>query len=451
MQDRVILKAEWREPVTVLAALAHQDHAVGLISDGVGERGRWSYIAAYPNEVLSLFAGDAQDPFAALSNLIGPCTDIEEPIDTDLPPFQGGVMGLASYELGARAEPVNLARAPGWPDLVCARYNSLLAFDHLHQTLFAIGRGAKAHLAADQAMAWLSLPVPLAHEGRLAERFDEALSGAAYEANVATVVAKIAAGEIFQANIARPWVGRLCSDATPLDLLSRLVASSPAPFAGYLKLPGLAVVSNSPERFIRLQGGASRRIETRPIKGTRPRGGDGVSDRALAQSLIESPKDRAENLMIVDLMRNDLARVCVPGSVRTPELFGIETFTNVHHLVSTVVGERLEGIGVGDCLRASYPPGSISGAPKVQAMKIISDLEPPRGPYCGSLFWAGFDGGFDSSVLIRTVALTRDQDGWAFEVRAGAGIVADSDPASERRETDDKISAIRAALTGGEP
>jgi para-aminobenzoate synthetase component 1 len=111
----------------------------------------------------------------------------------------------------------------------------------------------------------------------------------------------------------------------------------------------------------------------------------------------------------------------------------------------------IDPVGAGDCLRASYPPGSISGAPKVQAMKIIADLEPPRGPYCGSLFWAGFDGGFDSSVLIRTVALTRDQDGWAFEVRAGAGIVADSDPASERRETDDKISAIRAALTGGEP
>lgn len=171
----------------------------------------------------------------------------------------------------------------------------------------------------------------------------------------------------------------------------------------------------------------------------------------MAANLAESLKDRAENLMIVDLMRNDLARVCVPGTVRTPELFEVETFTNVHHLVSTVVGELVEGVDAGEVLRATYPPGSISGAPKVQAMRVISQLESPRGPYCGVLFWAGFEGGFDSSVLIRTVALVEDAEGWSFEVRAGAGIVADSDPASERLETEHKISAIRAALTEGEP
>jgi para-aminobenzoate synthetase component 1 len=267
--------------VSVLAALAHEDHAVGLISDGVSERGRWSYIAARPDRVIGLFAGDDQDPFAALSDIVGPGVEAEVPNDPDLPPFQGGVMGLAAYELGARAEPVSLARALGWPDLVCARYLSILAFDHLHQRLFAIGRGPQARQAADMAMGWLSLSVPVAHGGRLAERFEEASSGAAYEANVATVVAKIAAGEIFQANIARPWVGRLRPEVTPMDLLSRLVANSPAPFAGYMKLPGLAVVSNSPERFIRLQPGSPRRIETRPIKGTRPRGKDGPATAPL--------------------------------------------------------------------------------------------------------------------------------------------------------------------------
>ena len=151
--------------------------------------------------------------------------------------------------------------------------------------------------------------------------------------------------------------------------------------------------------------------------------------------------------MIVDLMRNDLARVSPPGSVRVPDLFRIESFANVHHLVSTVTARLAQGRGVGDLLRASFPPGSITGAPKVQAMKVIAGLEAPRGPYCGSLFWVGHDGALDSSVLIRTVVLAEDGGGWRVEARAGAGIVADSDPRAERLETEAKIAAIRRALT----
>lgn len=451
MYPPVILPSEWQEPASILAGLAHEDHAVGLISDGSTERGRWSYVAARPDEVVSLGSEERRDPFSALSILIGSSTGTDRSIDPDLPPFQGGVIGLASYELGARSEPVDLARSQGWPDLVCARYFSLLAFDHRHRKLFAIGSGSNGLAAADEALRWLTLPRPPVFQGRLAQGFDAAASNGDYEANVATVVKKIEAGEIFQANIAQAWLGRLRSGATPADLIERLIAASPAPFAGYVKLPGRAVVSNSPERFIRIQAGTPRLAQTRPIKGTRPRGVDAPSDQAMAETLRASIKDRAENLMIVDLMRNDLARVCVPGTVRTPELFEVETFTNVHHLVSTVVGELVEGVDAGEVLRATYPPGSITGAPKVQAMRVISQLEPPRGPYCGVLFWAGFNGGFDSSVLIRTVALVEDAEGWSFEVRAGAGIVADSDPASERLETEDKISAIRAALSGDEP
>jgi para-aminobenzoate synthetase component 1 len=450
MRAPVILQSDWREPASILASLAHEDYSVGLISDGSVERGRWSYVAARPDEILSVDADEGVDPFSALSTLIGSGLGMGPAIDPDLPPFQGGVIGLASYELGARSEPVNLARSQGWPDLVCARYSSLLAFDHLHRKLFAIGCGSNGLEAADIALSWLTLPRPPVFQGQLAQGFEAAASNADYEANVATVVKKIEVGEIFQANIAQSWWGRLRSGATPADLIERLIATSPAPFAGYVKLPGRAVVSNSPERFIRIQAGTPRLAQTRPIKGTSPRGGDPQADQAMAQNLRASIKDRAENLMIVDLMRNDLARVCMPGTVRTPELFEVETFTNVHHLVSTVVGELIEGVDAGDVLRATYPPGSISGAPKVQAMRVISQLEPPRGPYCGVLFWAGFDGGFDSSVLIRTVALVQDADGWSFDVRAGAGIVADSDPASERLETEHKISAIRAALSGSE-
>jgi para-aminobenzoate synthetase component 1 len=270
----------------------------------------------------------------------------------------------------------------------------------------------------------------------------------AYEAAVTEVVARIAAGEIFQANIARRWRGRLPAGASPYDLMTELVRASPAPFAAYLRLPGKAVVSNSPERFLSVAVAADGGLqaETQPIKGTAPRGATPKEDLALAEALRKSIKDRAENLMIVDLMRNDLARVCDPGTVKTPELFRVETFANVHHLVSTVTGRLATGRSAVDLLRAAFPPGSITGAPKVQAMKVIAGLEAPRGPFFGSLFLLGTDGGLDSSVLIRTAACVQDEDGWRIEARAGAGIVADSQPGAERRETEVKISALSAAL-----
>jgi len=225
------------------------------------------------------------------------------------------------------------------------------------------------------------------------------------------------------------------------------MAESPAPFAAYWRLPGRALVSNSPERFVRVWPDGERlRVETRPIKGTIRRGRDAVEDAALMASLAASLKDRAENLMIVDLMRNDLARVCTPGKVKTPRLFEVETFANVHHLVSAVEGELAPGLTAVDLLRASFPPGSITGAPKVQAMKVIAALEAPRGPFFGSLILAGFDGALDSSVLIRTAAFSEDADGWRFEARAGGGIVADSQPVAEREETEAKISALLRAL-----
>ena len=192
---------------------------------------------------------------------------------------------------------------------------------------------------------------------------------------------------------------------------------------------------------------AQGRAQTRPIKGTRPRGRTADEDKALAEELLASAKDRAENLMIVDLMRNDLARVCRPGTVAVEAFCALESFANVHHLVSTVVGELQPPHDALDLFASAFPAGSITGAPKIQAMKVIADYEGPRGPYCGSMFWAGFDGAADSSVLIRTVALVQDADGWRYEARAGAGIVADSDPVLERLETEAKIAAIRLALT----
>ena len=435
MSAPVIVEAPWREPPEVLDGLAEQPWAIGFLSGGPDAR--WSYVAAEPEATLAVAPDDPRDAFLALSELAGP----PRALAPGGPPFQGGVAGLAAYELGDRVEPLGLTRAKGWPDLACARYGRLLAFDHQQRRLLAIGRD---EADAARALDWLAVR-PVGGSGGSAELQPD--DPRAYEAAVADVVARIVEGEIFQANIARRWRGRLAPGGRPFALLAALAAASPAPFAAYLRLADRAVVSNSPERFLTVRpDGEGLIARTDPIKGTMPRGRTPAADAELAAQLAASPKDRAENLMIVDLMRNDLARVCVAGEVRTPELFRIASFANVHHLVSTVTGRLTPGRTAVDLLRAAFPPGSITGAPKVQAMKVIAALEAPRGPFFGSLFHLGLDGAFDSSVLIRTAAFVRDAEGWAVEARAGAGIVADSDPAGERRETEAKISALLAAL-----
>ncbi|HEX4199426.1 MAG TPA: anthranilate synthase component I family protein [Caulobacteraceae bacterium] len=438
-------RAAWREPVEVLSAFADEPWAIGFLSGGDGPDARWSYLARAPEATLVLKGGDGGAPFAALARMVGPPC----PWLIDGPPFQGGVAGLAAYELGDHVERLGLGRHSDWPDLACGLYPAVLAFDHARREVVAVGRGrdaAEARVASDRALDWLEMPPVAASAGALAGPLS-ASSGAAYERATAEVVARIGRGEVFQANIARVWTGRLKPDRRPFDLLARLAAASPAPFAGYLRLDDRALVSNAPERFLRVAGGADGWVvETQPIKGTRPRGRDGAEDAALAAELAASAKDRAENLMIVDLMRNDLARVCVPGTVATPALCRVASFANVHHLVSTVTGRLAAGRSAVDLLRAAFPPGSITGAPKVQAMKLIAGLEPPRGPFFGSLFWAGFDGAFDSSVLIRSVGFRLGDNGWRLEARAGAGIVADSDPWQERLETEAKIGAIAGAL-----
>lgn len=436
----------WADPLDVLGAFADEAWALGLVSGGGGEAGRWSYLARAPAASLTIRADDPREPFAALADLLGP----HGARLADGPPFQGGLAGLAAYELGDRVERLGLPRAEPWPDLAVGLYPAVLAFDHALRRVHAVGRGddaTSAQAKAREAAAWLSARAGPPRRGSSSGPISAA-SGPDYEAAVAKVVGRIHAGDLFQANIARAWRGRLEGVAAPFNLFAELVASSPAPFAGYLRLEGLAVVSNSPERFLRAGPGAEASVETRPIKGTRPRGSDPAQDAALARELAASLKDRAENLMIVDLMRNDLARACAAGSVAVPSLFALESFANVHHLVSTVTGRLAPGRSAADLLRAAFPPGSVTGAPKVQAMKMIAALEPPRGPYCGSLFWMGADGAMDSSVLIRTAACVQDGGGWRIEARAGAGIVADSDPAGERAETEAKISAVMRALEG---
>jgi para-aminobenzoate synthetase component 1 len=445
MADRMhacfMIPVAWRDPLEALAPFAEEPFALALLSDG-SEHGRWSYVARQPVRTF--------DSLRSLDSALA--VEPDSTLQADTPPFRGGAVGLACYEWSATLEPTApQARAAGWPDLVGGIYDSVLAFDHARGTTWAIGRGrddAAARARAETALAMLDAPArkPASVHGE----FLAVPQTPAYPEAVAEVVRAIGAGEIFQANIARSWTGRLPPGATPFDLLSALTRASPAPFAGYLRLEGRAVVSNSPERFLSVD--AERRALAQPIKGTRPRHHSPAQDAALAAELLASPKDRAENLMIVDLMRNDLARACQPGSVTVAALCALESFSNVHHLVSTITGQLRPERSALDLFASAFPPGSVTGAPKLQAMRVIARFEPPRGPYCGSLFWAGLDGAFDASVLIRTVALTpasaapESRGDWRFETRAGGGIVADSDPESEDAEARTKIAAIRAVL-----
>ena len=254
----------------------------------------------------------------------------------------------------------------------------------------------------------------------------------------------IYAGDIFQANLSQRFEAPLTQD--PWAFYRALREMNPAPFGAFFDVPGAPVLSTSPERFLHVS--ASGQVETRPIKGTRARGFGPEHDAALGQALTESAKDRAENLMIVDLMRNDLSRVCAPGSVRASELFALERYATVHHLVSTVVGQLEPGYDAFDLLRAAFPGGSITGAPKLRAMEIIAELEPSRrGVYCGSLGYWSTTGEMDTSIAIRTAVV---RDGRIY-FSAGGGIVADSDPEQEYRETLDKVRATIDALASLRP
>ncbi len=255
---------------------------------------------------------------------------------------------------------------------------------------------------------------------------------------VARAIEYIYAGDVFQVNLSQ----RLLYPATgdPLELYLRLRERNPAPFAGYFAHDDWVVASASPERFVCVNDGE---VETRPIKGTRSRRSGPEADLFTRDELRESEKDQAENVMIVDLLRNDLSRVCAPGSVRVPELCRVETYETVQHLVSEVRGRLAGGKSAWDLLRAVFPGGSITGAPKVRSMEIIAELEPTaRGPYCGSLFYVGYNGEADSSILIRTFTI---RNGW-IQCPVGGGIVAQSDPAAEYEETLVKAEGMLRAL-----
>jgi para-aminobenzoate synthetase component I len=413
--------------------------------------GRYSFVVANPWKVIK----SGPEPLLEARESLAPLR--HEPI-AGLPPFQCGAAGYIGYDYGRRLERVPSARYDdlGIPDVVLGLYDWVIAWDHQLQRAWIIAlhesrlREVRSILAGGGAPSqtpdvdpWPRPPrapsFPLSPDVAGSLDLRSSFSRDAYLKAVERVREYIFAGDIFQANLSQRLEAPL--DEPPWDLYKRLRTINPAPFAAYLEADGATIMSASPERFLRVA--PDRTVETRPIKGTSPRGISPEHDAALGQALIESEKNRAENLMIVDLLRNDLSRVCAPGSVRVPELFHLENYPTVHHLVSTVVGTLSPEADAIDLVRASFPGGSITGAPKVRAMEIIAELEPSRrGVYCGSIGYLSVTGALDTSIVIRTyLALER-----RVYFSVGGGIVADSDPAAEYEETLDKARALIAAL-----
>jgi para-aminobenzoate synthetase component 1 len=433
--------------------------------------GRYSFITADPfewiwsrgREVSRNDQRALRDPFAVLAERLARFRS--EPLP-GLPPFQGGAAGLFGYDLCHHLE--RLPR-PGTdefqvPDLAVGLYDWVVAFDHAQERAWLISTGFPEHdphgrrrraaqrlrqikdlltrksisRGAAKNGATLSasprLRVPVSQFPGLYSNFDRG----GYLRAASRAVEYIHAGDCFQVNLAQ----RLLCPATqpPTAIYQRLRERNPAPFAGYFDLGEFVIASASPERFVRVENGE---VETRPIKGTRPRGTTPEEDRRRVAELTASAKDRAENIMIVDLLRNDLGRVCRYGSVRVPAVCRVETYRYVHHLVSEVRGRLREGLTPVDLLRAAFPGGSVTGAPKIRAMQIIAELEPTaRGPYCGSLGYLGFDGAADTNILIRTFTIGR---GWV-QFPVGGGIVADSVPEQEYEETWHKAEGLLRAL-----
>jgi para-aminobenzoate synthetase component I len=465
------------DPWETCQRLAHLPHLLFLDSAMAHEAlGHYSFITADPFGWLQTrgerltYCGPvsnngtvtrkmAGNPFRELQKLLA---DWRTETMAGLPPFQGGAAGLLGYELCHHIERLPWPRFDDFvvPDLAIGFYDWVIAFDHVRQRTWLISTGLPDKFARRRAAERLrfvraclrSEPRPLgsgaAHRSltvaapmsplpSLPNVFSN-FTPATYLQAVRRAIEYVHAGDCFQVNLSQRLLHR--ATLTPLELYGRLRECNAAPFAGYFDLGEFVVASASPERFLRVE---NSEVETRPIKGTRPRGTTPEEDQRRAAELLQSSKDRAENVMIIDLLRNDLGRVCAYGSIRVPQVCRLESYRYVHHLVSEVRGRLRPGLGPVDLLQAAFPGGSVTGAPKVRAMQIIAELEPTaRGPYCGSLGYLGFNGSMDTNLLIRTFTIGK---GW-MQFPVGGGIVADSDPESEYAETLHKAEGLLRAL-----
>ena len=446
-----------------------------LFDSAAGHRerdARYSILTADPVAVTRLdraVLGD--DPFGVLRTWQKRLPAMSEEERETLPPFCGGIAGLLSYELGQAFERIPDSAIDDFktPAMLAGLFDWAIVWDHIAGTVrryvlqLQDSQSPQPTATLSDRATWIderlqrdidhnptsasatvlkSPPVevtPLHHRIEPTSEVYSDFTRDQYTTAVARVIEYIRAGDIFQANLSQrllsPWSG------TATQLYASIRTNNPAPFCSLLKADDFSIVSASPERFLKVD--RSRQVETRPIKGTRRRPRSPIADLYASEELSTSEKDRAENVMIVDLLRNDISRSCKPGTVRVTGLCEVERFETVLHLVSTVVGTLRDDCDVWDLMAGCFPGGSITGAPKIRAMEIIAEMEPTvRGAYCGSLFFLGPCGDFDSSILIRTFTL---KHGWV-QFPVGGGIVADSDPLDEYRETLHKASGMIRSL-----
>ena len=429
----IALRLPFMPPDAAFAALADQPHVAFLDSARADDpRAKVSYLGFAPRATLTLRSG--ADPYAALRDWLAAFPAPPRPADWPFA-FAGGAVGWLGYDLTRDAAGVTSRFDPpadlpaGWFGL----YESLLGFDLARRALFYLGPAEG--LAPITALLQNVPPAPALPELHWQAELDPAAYARRHEA----LRAYIAAGDVYQANLTMRFMASRPAGTSLPALYQHLRRLSPAPFAAYLDTGTCGLLSASPERFLHLS--AAGAVETRPIKGTVARQAAPEADAAAAAALRLNPKERAENLMITDLLRNDLGKVCEVGSVRVPELWRVESYAQAHHLVSAVTGRLRAGLDAFDLLAATLPGGSITGAPKHRAMQIIDELEAgPRGAYCGALAWIGFDGAMDSAIIIRTLTATPDK----LYAQAGGGITWDSVWAAEYEEAMVKISPLLA-------
>ena len=438
----------YQPPHTLLARLPQQNLALLESARHCQKQGRYSYIGVDPHAV---FAYDPADP-VVFANLVGYQDRIYADNQSHLPPFQGGLIGYLSYDLVSVLEPtVVTSHSDIEVPLYCFyAYDLVISFDHQLQQAFILSTGAslcsdasgkRAHDRLCQLKKWLFSSFLQQHKGQPQYAPLQSVTPVdQYLDQVASVKSHILAGDIFQANIARCFRTQWQANPSPWSLYQALRCSNPAPYAAWLNFNAVQLYSSSPELFLDLQ--SSGAVTTRPIKGTAARASDPSQDRHLADALQQSLKNRAENTMIVDLLRNDLSRVCYPDSIAVAQWCALESYQSVHHLVSEVRGCLQKQYHFGDLLAASFPGGSITGAPKISAAQIIDTLEPiNRGPYCGSIGYINKDGAVKFSIAIRTIIAVQQE---SIYLHAGGAITAASDPDDERAEIEHKLRAIQS-------
>ena len=439
------------------------DSSVNTKSAAGDSLGRYSFLAAEPIDWHEIHT-DCLQPFDLMREQFSRFESTHLPA---LPPFQGGLAGLFSYDLNRSLETIAPPHDDEFqiPRLAFGVYDVVIGIDHLEDTIHVVSQGLperepkqreqRAKQRLNYFLSWITspdetdtltprLPTQASPAPNLAFPIEGSdglfsnFSKTEYLKAAQKCIDYIYEGDVFQVNLAQRLMCRATRSSA--DLYRRMRTVNPAPFSAFLDLGPAQIISASPERFLKVQ---DRVAETRPIKGTRPRTRHPEVDITVGQQLTKSEKDRAENIMIVDLMRNDLARVCLPNSVSVTQCCELESYQSVLHLVSAVEGTLKEEFDLFDLLTASFPGGSITGAPKIRAMQIIQELEPTaRGAYCGSLGYIGMNGDMDLNILIRTITA---KDGW-WQIPVGGGIVSQSNPEDEYRETWTKAEGMLKAI-----